>query len=285
MLEERFKIGKWKLIDIVFAEGICENCKKPITYLYFIEDEKGNKCAVGSECFKQIALRIPPRARQYIDLKERVLKNIELILKNNIQAIDYRRSDGIASLAYPDVFINNRRTGAVYLKIIFNSGASREPRFDVAEETINELLKMGWKEYQEPRGVFGHESNRFIVLDPAKAQEIEKALISKGWKVYEHPGKKYKIGYYREQREQSIEAPVQGVREAMRSNDVMKFLVRGYTWKARMSNGAVFEWWTPQKVDRQTAKEELLKIANAEYGYVYAPKDIVSIWETKGGVI
>ena len=55
MIEERFRLGKWKLIDIVFGEGICENCRKRITYLYFIEDERGNKCAVGSECFKLIA--------------------------------------------------------------------------------------------------------------------------------------------------------------------------------------------------------------------------------------
>lgn len=199
MIEERFKVGKWKLIDIVFAEGICENCKKPITYLYFIEDERGNKCAVGSECFKQIALRIPPKARQYIDLKEKVLKNIELILKNSIQAIDYRRSYGIASLAYPDVYVNNKRIGAVYFHVTFNSGASREPRFDVAEETINELLKLSWKEYQEPRGAFGHESNRFIILEPKKAQELEKTLITQGWKVYEHPAKKYKLGYYKPQ--------------------------------------------------------------------------------------
>lgn len=198
MIEERFKIGKWKLIDIVFAEGICENCKKPITYLYFIEDEKGNKCAVGSECFKHIALRIPPRARQYIDLKERVLKNIELVLKNSIQAIDYR-SEGVASLAYPNVYVNNKWTGAVYLNIIFNSGASRDPRFDVEEETVNELLKMGWKEYQEPRGFGGIESKRFIVLDPKKAQDLETVLVSQGWKVYENPGKKYKIGYYKPQ--------------------------------------------------------------------------------------
>lgn len=197
MIEERFKVGKWKLIDILFADGICENCKNPITYLYFIEDEKGDKCAVGSECFKQIALRIPPKARQYIDLKETVLRNIELVLKNNIQAIDYRRADGVATLAYPDVYVNNKRTGAVYLRITFNSGASREPRFDVEEETINELLKLGWKELQEPRGAFGHESNRFIILDPKKAQDLDKALISQGWKVYEHPAKKYKLGYYK----------------------------------------------------------------------------------------
>ena len=138
MIEERFKVGKWKLIDIVFAEGICDNCKKPITYLYFIEDDKGNKCAVGSECFKQIALRIPPRAKQYIDLKERVLKNIDLVLKNNIHAIGYSR-DITASLAYPDVYVNNRMTGAVYLRIVFNSGASQDPRYDVEEESTNEL--------------------------------------------------------------------------------------------------------------------------------------------------
>lgn len=279
MIEERFRVGKWKLIDIVFAEGICENCQKPIAYLYFIEDEMGNKCTVGSECFRQIALRIPPKARQYIDLKERVLKNIELVLKNNIQAIYYSRSDGIASLAYPDIVVNNIRTGAVYLRIIFNSGASRDPRFDVEEETINELLKQGWKEYQEPRGAFGHESNRFVILDPKKAQESESLAIIRGWKIYEHPAKKYKIGYYKEQKEQSTPSQV---REAMHGNDVMKLLVRGYTWKARMSNGAVFEWWTPQKVDRQTAKEELLKIANGEYGGIYTQKDIDSIWETKG---
>lgn len=73
------------------------------------------------------------------------------------------------------------------------------------------------------------------------------------------------------------------VKEAARSNDVMKLMVRGYTWKARMSNGAVFEWWTPMKVGYITAKEELLKAANAEYGNVYTPRDIVSMWETKGG--
>ncbi len=197
MIEERFKVGKWKLIDIVFGEGICENCQKPITYLYFIEDEQGNKCAVGSECFKQIAQRIPPKARQYIDLKEKVLKNIELILKNNIQAIYYSRSDGIASLAYPDVYVNNKRIGAVYFHVTFNSGASREPRFDVEEETINELLKMGWNEYQEPRSAFGGiESNRFIVV---KAKELGEVLITQGYTIYNNPAKKYKIGYYKPQ--------------------------------------------------------------------------------------
>lgn len=201
MIEERFKIGKWKLIDIVFGEGICENCKKPITYLYFIEDEKGNKCAVGSECFKQIALRLPPRARQYIDLKERVLRNVDTIFKYNIQAIEYSRNlgarveePGLASLYSPPVIEENKR-----ILRWFETGSSGEPRFDVAEETINELLKLGWKEYQAPRGAFGHETDRFIILNPKTAQQIEKALISEGWNMYDNPKKKYKIGYYREQ--------------------------------------------------------------------------------------
>jgi len=66
-------------------------------------------------------------------------------------------------------------------------------------------------------------------------------------------------------------------------NDIMKILVRGHTWKARMRNDAVFEWWTPHKViDRQIVKNELLKTANGEYKNVYTLKDIVTLWETKG---
>ena len=60
MIEERFKVGKWKLIDILFADGICENCKKPITYLYFIEDEKGSDIFPvlknGASCFHELLL-------------------------------------------------------------------------------------------------------------------------------------------------------------------------------------------------------------------------------------
>jgi hypothetical protein len=58
--------------------------------------------------------------------------------------------------------------------------------------------------------------------------------------------------------------------------DWLKGLVRGYLWKARMSNGAVFEWWTPRKVTRTTARKEILKIANT-----YENKDIEQLWETK----
>ena len=56
----------------------------------------------------------------------------------------------------------------------------------------------------------------------------------------------------------------------------MKGLVRGYLWKARMSNGAVFEWWTPRKVNRSIARKEILKMAVA-----YESEDVEQLWETK----
>ena len=57
----------------------------------------------------------------------------------------------------------------------------------------------------------------------------------------------------------------------------MKAFVRGFTWKARMSNGAVFTYWTPSRCTRAQAREELLKIA--EY---YTKDEIENLWMVKG---
>lgn len=63
--------------------------------------------------------------------------------------------------------------------------------------------------------------------------------------------------------------------------DIIRTLVQGYTWKARMSNDAVFEFWTPYNITAKQARIELLKVANGDYS-VYAPSDMISVWKTKG---
>ena len=64
-------------------------------------------------------------------------------------------------------------------------------------------------------------------------------------------------------------------------NEWMKGMVRGYKWKMRMSNGAVFEWWTPSKVTRLIAVFELLEIANYPDNPSYDRSDIEAVWMTK----
>jgi hypothetical protein len=66
-------------------------------------------------------------------------------------------------------------------------------------------------------------------------------------------------------------------------------IIRGYIWKLKTWNEAIFDWWTPEKVTRQIAKLHLLDIANGGEYYdkkegIYADnsEDIISIWETKG---
>ena len=64
----------------------------------------------------------------------------------------------------------------------------------------------------------------------------------------------------------------------------MRTMVRGYKWKCRMFNGAVFEWWTPTKVDRKTARAELYAEGNAmctEDDPAYVKGDIDAMWEVK----
>lgn len=59
-------------------------------------------------------------------------------------------------------------------------------------------------------------------------------------------------------------------------------LVRGFNWKCRMFNGAIFTFWTAWKISRQTALEELLKVANGEYDpFIYTKKDIDYFWPNK----
>ena len=71
-------------------------------------------------------------------------------------------------------------------------------------------------------------------------------------------------------------------------NNFLQQIIRGYTWKIKLWNEAIFEWWTPEKVSRKEAKQKLLEIANrGEYFsrkeglYRDCSKDIISIWETK----
>lgn len=62
----------------------------------------------------------------------------------------------------------------------------------------------------------------------------------------------------------------------------IRLLVRGFTWKAKMFNDAVFQWWTPSKVTRKVAKKSLLDIANNNGLWrAYEPNDIIRIWVTK----
>lgn len=63
--------------------------------------------------------------------------------------------------------------------------------------------------------------------------------------------------------------------------DIVKQLVRGYTWRARMSNGAIFEIWTPFKIRQSQAKTLMLDFANADI-QIYDSQDIESIWSTNG---
>lgn len=59
----------------------------------------------------------------------------------------------------------------------------------------------------------------------------------------------------------------------------MRSLVKGTVWKCRMSNDAIFEWWTPYVIKRAAARQELLRVANEDYE-AYTKQDIVSIWKT-----
>lgn len=63
----------------------------------------------------------------------------------------------------------------------------------------------------------------------------------------------------------------------------LRELVRGFVWKARMINGAIFEWWTPSEVSRATARREVLAVANGHgYTAAYDETTIESLWQTKG---
>lgn len=59
-------------------------------------------------------------------------------------------------------------------------------------------------------------------------------------------------------------------------------LVRGYWWKARMSNGALFELWTPNgDVKQKEARKTLLDFANSscsEDNPAYYPEDVEGVW-------
>jgi len=62
-------------------------------------------------------------------------------------------------------------------------------------------------------------------------------------------------------------------------------LVRGFVWKCRMFNGAIFEWWTPEDVSRAEARKQLFSIANmfcSEDDLAYEKGDMESLWKTKG---
>ena len=63
--------------------------------------------------------------------------------------------------------------------------------------------------------------------------------------------------------------------------EFIKCLVRGFNWKARMSNGAEFAFWIPTEITRKEAMDKLLEIANPEGEQVYKKEDIESIWQNK----
>jgi hypothetical protein len=67
------------------------------------------------------------------------------------------------------------------------------------------------------------------------------------------------------------------------------YMFRGYTWKMKADNGAIFEWWTPEKVMRKVAKLHLLYLANGGESYdkkdlgIYPDDGTNRFWETRGG--
>jgi len=67
----------------------------------------------------------------------------------------------------------------------------------------------------------------------------------------------------------------------MANEEWMKMMVRGYTWKARMSNGAIFDLWTPRIINRCQARKELLDMVNGDYEDVYNTKDLKQLWVTR----
>lgn len=55
-------------------------------------------------------------------------------------------------------------------------------------------------------------------------------------------------------------------------------LVRGYNYAAEFFNGAVFDFWSGQKLTRKQARQAAMKMANGDYNPpIYQPKDIVSV--------
>lgn len=70
-------------------------------------------------------------------------------------------------------------------------------------------------------------------------------------------------------------------------SDFIKSIVQGSTWKVKMSNGLVIEYWTPHIITRSKATEMLLKEANSSTNNdnpAYYPNDIDNVWSTNGGV-
>jgi len=65
------------------------------------------------------------------------------------------------------------------------------------------------------------------------------------------------------------------------SNAFERSLIRGFNWKARMFNGAVFEFWTPKVISRKKARKEILKIANGDFDKAYVKEDIEQLWFNK----
>ena len=66
----------------------------------------------------------------------------------------------------------------------------------------------------------------------------------------------------------------------------LRGLVRGWVWRVRMSNGAVFDWWTARgNVSRKDARRELMAVANRitePDSPAYYPDDVERVWRTTG---
>lgn len=180
----------FRLVDIVSGSTRCEKCSKPISHIYILEDERRNKLVVGSECFKQVMGFKAPRARQYIDLKGRVQKNIA-------------KARGLDSIKYlRDKTSRGWNIGLPLLpQNIFEKGESEMPIFHVEEETINELKQKGWREYEEPQP-WASPPTRYILINPyiTKGIDIESILLKNGWKLFDNPQKRLKLAYYSERK-------------------------------------------------------------------------------------
>lgn len=63
--------------------------------------------------------------------------------------------------------------------------------------------------------------------------------------------------------------------------DFVRVMVKGTTWKVRMSNEAIFEFWTPYAIKRKEAVSQLLDIANDGLD-IYSRRDVESAWSVAG---
>lgn len=65
----------------------------------------------------------------------------------------------------------------------------------------------------------------------------------------------------------------------IKGENYMRNIVRGFHWNVLMSNGAIFNIWTPYELTRKQAKEQLMEEANGDND-IYDKSDVQRIWKT-----